>query len=379
MRDVIVIGAGPAGSCVAAGLAQRGWDVLLLEKDRFPRHKVCGEFLSPESQQSLAGCGLFEDVRTLSPHPITRALLVSQGGAEIRVDLPGTAWGVSRRSMDQALAQGAERHGATFREGQRVMGSIRKDQHYSVELSDGVVEEARMVLFACGRHSSSSLPPHTALPARSKLHVGAKVHYRNLKPSQSVELFFFDGGYCGINSIEGGNANVCLLSTYRAFADSGRSVTEILKSAANANSALARRLADGSPVQESACAVAPVDVFRAPTVWADGAPAVGDTAAMIPPLCGDGMAMALRSAELCTPLVHEFLKNCFDQPELHRRYASAWNREFSSRLRMGRWLQRLLDQGAMTEMIMGIGGRLPFLSAYLVQATRGTPPERSRQ
>ncbi len=108
MRDVVVIGAGLAGSGIAATLAQQGWDVLLIERDAFPRHKVCGEFLSPESQASLHALGLYAAVAALDPCPVTNVRLVTQNGAIVEAALPGHAWGVSRYALDGALATAAQ-------------------------------------------------------------------------------------------------------------------------------------------------------------------------------------------------------------------------------------------------------------------------------
>ena len=104
MHDVVIVGAGPAGSAAAAALAQRGWDVLLLERDHFPRHKVCGEFLSPEAQATLQALDLATAVAAGQPVALTHATVTTQRGQTVRMTLPGPAWGVSRFVMDAALA-----------------------------------------------------------------------------------------------------------------------------------------------------------------------------------------------------------------------------------------------------------------------------------
>src|SRR5258708_28897474 len=117
MHDVVIIGAGLAGSRIAAVLAGHGWDVLLLERHKLPHHKVCGEFLSPEAQGSLRAMGLHSTVAALQPAEMTQARLFSRGGVQMRVDLPGAAWGVSRFALDAALAQSAEQRGAAVHTG----------------------------------------------------------------------------------------------------------------------------------------------------------------------------------------------------------------------------------------------------------------------
>ena len=116
-HDIVIIGAGVAGSSLATVLAGHGWDVLLLERRQLPQHKVCGEFLSPESQASLRAMSLYDTVVALGPRPITHARLIAPSGVRVRVELPGTAWGVSRLALDFALAQAAEHAGAQVRLG----------------------------------------------------------------------------------------------------------------------------------------------------------------------------------------------------------------------------------------------------------------------
>ncbi len=107
IRDVAVVGAGIAGSSLAKALADRGWDTVLIDRQRFPRHKVCGEFLSPESRQMLNAFGLRSHVEALDPSLINRTRLIFNQGDAIDIPLPGTALGVSRHSLDPALHHAA--------------------------------------------------------------------------------------------------------------------------------------------------------------------------------------------------------------------------------------------------------------------------------
>ncbi len=104
MRDVVIVGAGLAGSGLATVLSNLGWDVLLVERRQLPQHKVCGEFLSPESQASLHALGMYNSVAELAPSRMDQAVLVSRLGRSVQVALPGDAWGVSRFTLDAALS-----------------------------------------------------------------------------------------------------------------------------------------------------------------------------------------------------------------------------------------------------------------------------------
>ena len=372
-RDVIVIGAGLAGSSMAAVLAEQGWNVLLIERDHFPRHKVCGEFLSPESQKSLRALGLYADIAALDPSPVTQAQIIAQSGLTIQLPLPGQAWGVSRYALDVALSQAAQQRGATLWTGMTVKSYAQEGDHWLVQVRDGeqtVTVRTRALIAACGRHSQFGLPPKARPLARSQQAVGVKCHYAQITMPPQVELFMFPGGYAGINPVEGGRVNVCLLVSYPAFAQAGKRVDALLAAAAQGNRAFAQRLAAGHMLPETAVAVAPVDTGRPAQPWADMA-CLGDTAVMIPPLCGDGMAMALRSTELCAPLAAAFLKGSLSLAGWEAAYTKLWHSEFDQRLRWGRLLQKGLHRPRLADLLIKLGRVAPPLATYLVQATRG--------
>jgi flavin-dependent dehydrogenase len=382
MLDVVVVGAGPAGSSVAIALAQRGWDVLLVERERLPRHKVCGEFLSPEAQASLRNLQVTDDLAALGPVPFTEATLTAPLGATIEMPLPGAAWGLSRYALDATLAAAAVRQGAEMWSSTTVTACERTGDHFSLRLRErGQVwqVQARAVLMACGRYSSAGLPPRAASKKNVATKgwrrcVGLKCHYEQITMPARVELFLVPGGYAGINPIEGNRANVCLLMTYKAFEQAGKSVPATIAAVAERHPRLARRLAMARPVEGTVCAVAPVDTGRAAQPFWDGVACLGDTASMIAPLCGDGMAMALRSAELCVPSADAFLRGSLSLAGWADNYSQAWRAEFAGRVRLGRLLQSLLTTPLASEALVHLGRQRPALVEYLVRATRGGTP-----
>jgi len=373
MHDVLIIGAGLAGSSLAAALASQGWDVLLVERDRFPRHKVCGEFLSPEVQRSLQALGLYRDMAALAPAPIQQALIVSQTGQSVELPLPGCAWGLSRYALDQALATAAEQRGARLWTGVTVREYERTGHGYVVQVRAGektVEVQTRALIAACGRHSQAALPPKARTLERHQQFVGVKCHYAAVNMPAQIELFLFPGGYGGINPVEQDRVNVCLLVSYPAFAQAGKRVEKMLAAAAYANPALGQRLAAGHALPETAVSVAPVDPYRPAVPW-NGVACVGDSAVMIPPLCGDGMAMAVRSAELCAPLAHAFLQGSLSLSTWADSYCKIWHAEFDQRLRLGRFLQKVFNVSLLADLSISAGRLMPALGTYLIQATRG--------
>lgn len=379
LRDVVVVGAGPAGSAAAAALAQQGWDVLLLERDEFPRHKVCGEFLSPEAQATLQALDLQDAVATTAPVLLTAATVTTQRGQTVEMALPGQAWGVSRFALDATLADAAQSKGVELWTGATVKTFTQSDDHYVVHWQDRLqVEETprparvstRALMIACGRHSALGLPPYST-PHTRPLFVGVKCHYAELAMPAQTELFFFPGGYAGVNPVEGGRVNLCLLLSYPAFKRAGRSAPTTLAAVGAWNPALGRRLVGGRALAGTITTVAPVDTGNPAAPWA-GVPCLGDAAVMLPPLCGDGMAMALRSAELCVPLADAFLRGQMTLDAWAAAYQKRWHAEFDQRVRTGRWLQRMLALPFLAEPLVSLGRVAPPLAAYFLKATRGS-------
>lgn len=372
--DCVVIGAGLAGSGVAAALARAGWRVLLCERRVGSHHKVCGEFLSPETQHSLRALGVYESIAALRPTPLTAARFVSRNGVSLNMPLPGEAWGISRYKLDAALADAAAHHGALLRTGSTVTAVACDGDGYTVTLRDAggahTSVQTRAVVSACGRHPLPGLRSKAESgPARQPL-VGVKCHWRGLHIPPEVQIYLFKGGYAGLSAIEDGRSNLCMLVTREAFSQAGSTVRGMVVAAAQANPLLARVLAAGELLPETACAVAPVDTERVPRPW-ERFPRVGDAVAMIPPLCGDGMAMALRSAVLCYRSADAFLRGESSRAQWEATYCAAWHHEFAQRLFVGRQLQRALGVPLLNDALLLAGHVAPFAAQALLRATRG--------
>ncbi|RJX38872.1 NAD(P)/FAD-dependent oxidoreductase [Paenibacillus pinisoli] len=397
--DAAVLGAGIAGSAAAKALASRGWSAVLLDRQRFPRHKVCGEFLSPESLETLARLGLLEPVQSLSPSRITQTSLFLENGGVIRIPLPDAALGVSRYSLDSAFHREASAAGASIREGAVVLSVERLDGHYELIVRCGGETEvlrARAVIAAWGGAGLTGILPdgrersserRMEGPARnsrgqSARHsaqapglVGVKMHYLSADSAalasggDSVELYFFRGGYAGINGVEDGKVNIAALLERGDIPLNHRSVPAMLEEAARRHPALRERMAALSPLPDSAAAVSPVRISMRPAAWS-GIPLIGDAICRIPPLCGDGMSMALRSAELCSAYADGYLRGEFSLSEWEREYKAAIAREFSRPLRWGRFAESLLSSALLSRALPALARLAPRAARGMIQSTR---------
>lgn len=373
--DAVVIGAGVAGSAVAHALAADGWDVVLLDKDRFPRHKACGEFLSPEARSSLRALGLADALRGAEPSVITRARLHAERGATLEVPLPGPAWGISRFSLDAGLQQAAAARGARLFAARPASAVTATPGGYRIDIEPGrepPTFHARVVIGASGRRPLQAERAQAAA-APNRTFVGIKAHYATkTEPLPVVDLFFFRGGYVGIAPVEDGRLNVAALIGHAAFRKLGGGTAALeaaLDAAVRTVPALRERLAGRTAIPGTQAATYPVTVRPEPRPWLDY-PLVGDAVAVIPPFCGDGMAMALRSAELCAPLASAYLRGEVTMTAWREAYAARVAEQFAGPLRWGSRLDRLLSNPAVGSLLLRVGVVAPWLVDRMVRRTR---------
>lgn len=378
--EVAVIGAGPAGSALAALLARAGRGVVLLEKDSFPRRKLCGEFLSMEAQALLRRVGCWEEVASAGPASIVRARFYSPGGRSAEWALGGEGLGLSRLALDGRLFEHARSCGAVAVEGAEV-ARVRPDGLLEVRrtLPDGSRREsalrADLVVAAYGRRGALDRQLGRRFLGRRHPFIGLKRHHRPApgggeglarELGGSVEVHLFRGGYCGLSFVERGTVNVCLLAD-RRFA--GRLASNrwagVSAELSRASPSLARRLAALEPCDEATQAAAELS-FEAEGTSSGRVLFIGDAAGTIAPMCGDGQSMALESAVLLAELIARE-----DRPErLRARWEAAWRERFAARVRLGRWLQRLLLHPFAAEAAVSAVGRWPGIGRVLLGATR---------
>lgn len=385
-REIAVIGGGIAGSALAALLARSGREVLLLEQDAFPRHKLCGEFLSPQSQRLLEKIGCLREVLSLGPARITHGRFYAPSGRDALFGLGGEALGLSRAALDETLFRHAGRCGAFVHEGAKVR-RIEKavgGSRLSVDWKDGrkTTVEARLVVAAYGRRSPLDVPFARAYLENPAPYLGLKRHHRPAETEEGrrviseldgrVEIHLFNGGYCGLSRVEAGLINVCVLLEKVMLKNLASPRWDDVSAAMRAGSASLRtRLAALSPAESGFHAVAgldfsPKETSRGNTLF------IGDAAGMIAPLCGDGQAMALESAELLAGLIgsRPGLMDDGGIAALGRSWDAAWNGRFAKRLRRGRLLQSALLWAPAVEPTVRLISGIPSLGTALVRSTR---------
>lgn len=378
--EIAVIGAGLAGSTLAAALATRGRDVVLLERASFPRHKVCGEFLSPESMECLEELGCVRAFYALNPPPMERVRLAVAGGSELEVPLPGRAHGMSRRALDALLFEHAGMCGAAVFDGADVRaidecrGNRKRLQVRAGpkgELRQRTIE-ADVVIGAYGRRSRLDRQLSRPFFRKRSPYIAFKRHHRLVDGSGLknldgvVELHIFAGGYCGVSYVEDDVVNVCTMFDRRLMnAQEGFGGNEVWEFLGRGDSALARRLSGLEPCDTETLAIAQIPMALKKTSD-DEILFVGDSAGMIAPLAGDGQAMAIESGLRLAELLDTHL------PHIpRRRWKQVWRRCYEPRIRLGQWLQKAIVEPRISIPVVGLLSRVPAVAQLLIQLTRG--------
>jgi flavin-dependent dehydrogenase len=300
--DALIVGGGLAGGGLAVALAEAGRSVVLLERETGPHDKVCGEFLSREAILYLRALGV--DPLALGACRI-HSVRLSAGAGVATVKLPFPALSLSRRALDDALLSRAADAGAEVRLGARVQSLDWSGNEWRARLPGGDEVAGKAGFLATGKHDLRGWPR----PAGQQNDlIGFKMHLR-LLPAQAaqlaghVELTLFRGGYAGLEPVEGGVANLCLLVRRGRYAALGQQWEALLEAMGADCAVLAGRLKGAQPCWDRPLAISsiPYGYVRRPSYprgTGDGLWRLGDQAAVIPSFAGDGMSIALHSARL---------------------------------------------------------------------------------
>jgi flavin-dependent dehydrogenase len=369
--DAAIIGGGLAGCSAAIRLAQHGFRVALFEAKRYPHHKVCGEFLSPECTPMLDALGVLPGVLTHAPAQITYARITVPNGDQWQTDLPGTGIGISRYVLDALLARQAQACGVRVFEGMSV-------EDVQGTLVDGFTlrtandtHQARLVIGAYGKRGKLDKTLDRRFLRHAQPYVGLKTHRIGAPVPERVDLHSFPGGYCGISEIENGRANVCLLvrqEVFQRYSD-GRKIEAFVAWMQRQNPHLDDWLSSSQETGVGWLAIAQVPFVPKRAVENDILMA-GDSAGLIAPLAGDGMAMALAGGIRAADFGARFLHGALTPEGLTRGYKAAWHGQFDARLRLGRWLQAFMLRPAALTMGLRVVRHVPALGSYFVQHTR---------
>jgi flavin-dependent dehydrogenase len=383
--DVVIAGGGPAGTSAAIHLAARGARVLLAEQKKFPRAKLCGEFISPECLDHFERLGVSDRMMSAGGARLTQTVFYSRGGRSVNVpsewfsSQPG-ALGLSRAEMDHKLLERAREAGVEVLEDTQACGLIIEERRLrGVHLkSSDVVRDANALvtidatgrtralarrLNGEGKKSKKSRPPFVAF----------KAHLADAQVAEGAcEIYFYPGGYGGLSSVENGLSNLCFIASARDVRSCASDAERVMREVVTRNSRAAYTLGRARTRTEW-LGVSLESFGRQEPVPADGLLTIGDAAAFIDPFTGSGMLMALESGEVAAGVIVEHLQGLQKGASftaLARDYRAIYRQRFAARLRVCALLRRAAFVPRLAEMSMLLFGASNRMRRALARSTR---------
>ena len=365
--EVIILGGGLAGLTAAIHLSSKGFQVTVIEKNEYPKHKVCGEYISNEVLPYLNWLKL--NLEELNPTKITKLQFSSKSGKTVTTTLPLGGFGISRYTLDNYLYQKAIKNGChVVRE--TVEKVVFNDDFFTINTANGIEMKSKIVLGAFGKRSTIDLKMQRKFIKQKSPWLAVKGHYKGDFPDDIVGLHNFKGGYCGVSKVEKDIVNICYLADYDTFKNY-KNVEEYQISVVEINPNLKSIFENMTLIFEKPLTISQISFAKKQAVD-NHILMIGDTAGLIHPLCGNGMAMAIHSAKIASELVSKYLKNELPSRQvLEEQYTKEWNFNFKQRLKIGRWLSSLLQKPKLSEASLRIVTLFPFLLPIIINKTHG--------
>ncbi|HOA38750.1 MAG TPA: NAD(P)/FAD-dependent oxidoreductase [Flavihumibacter sp.] len=369
--DIAIAGGGLAGLSAAILLARQGHSVVLLEKNEYPFHRVCGEYISEESRPFLASLGLDLPATT---YPLIRQLQLSApAGLSLLTDLQPGGFGISRYRLDDLLAQQARAAGVRLLTGLKV--DAIQYRNGKQEMQAGKLRFAAKLALGCfGKRSNLDLgfkrPFAIHKPGKAGNYIAVKYHVRYDQPIDTIALHNFDQGYCGISAVENNQYCLCYLTIADNLARCGNNIPQ-MEATILAQNPFLRNIwqtadfGDRKPISISQVSFAPKSTLENHVLM------IGDAAGLITPLCGNGMSIAMHGAKLAAGLGDSFLRGKIFRSVLEAQYQRQWKQHFGRRLQAGRAIQYFFGNPRLSNWLLRAGRMSPALTRFLIKQTHG--------
>jgi menaquinone-9 beta-reductase len=370
--DIAIVGGGLSGLAASIQLAGMGHSVVLFEKEKYPFHKVCGEYISLESWNFLNQLGL--PLTAMNLPIIDTLFLTAPNGKAFTTKLPLGGFGISRYELDFLLANIAKQSGVHLFEETKV-DSIVFDESFHVSFHAQKIK-AKVCCAAYGKRSNLDIKwKRIFLEATDKRldnYVGVKYHVKADWEANVIGLHNFKNGYCGISKIEEDKYCLCYMTKAENLKACNNNIAQLEESVLYRNPHLKKKF-----LSSEKCYPLPVTIsqinFNRKTQVEDHALMLGDSAGMITPLCGNGMSIALHTSKITAALIHDFFEKKISRSQLEDLYSNQWMHHFAKRLRTGRTLQKFFGSERLSNLFVGTFNSFPFLAKPVIKMTHGKP------
>jgi flavin-dependent dehydrogenase len=366
--DVLIIGGGIAGLTCALHLSKNNCKVLLIEKQNYPHHKVCGEYVSKEVIPYLNSLEI--DPFSIGAKHITNFEISNKEGQLLKTELPLGGFGLSRYAFD-AMLYNAIKDKVTLHFN-TVEAVNYSDNQFEVITQNKETFIADYVVGAFGKRSNIDIHQNRTFIKKKTPWLAVKAHYEFEFKDDTVALHNFEGGYCGLSKTEMDTVNACYLTTYKSFGKFGN-IEEFQKHVLSKNPYLKEFFTNAKPLFKKPLTIGQISFDKKLPVE-NHVFMIGDSAGLIHPLCGNGMAMAVHSAKIFSEcFLKAFTKGTITRSDLETQYTQLWNETFSKRLKVGRRIQGMLLHPMATTVGFSAAKLFPSIVPNLIKRTHGEP------
>ncbi|MDB2463077.1 FAD-dependent oxidoreductase, partial [Algibacter sp.] len=350
-------------------LSKSNIKVLLIEKNEYPKHKVCGEYVSNEVLSYLNFLGF--DPFEFGAKRISNFELTTHNNKKIEAKLPLGGFGISRYEFDFQLYQLALKNGVKVLHD--TVNNIKfMTDNFQVETKSSPILNSKIVIGAYGKRSNIDVQLQREFIRNKSSYLGVKIHVSGEFPEDKVALHNFKGGYCGVSKIENNHINLCYITNYKAF-KTYKDIDTFNEEVVFKNEALKAIFKNSKPQFEKPLTISQIS-FQTKSPVENHMIMCGDTTGMIHPLCGNGMGMAIRSSQLAAKLIIDYLQGKIESRKaLESQYVKQWNKTFSFRLRVGHTIAYLFKQDWLAPKLLTFLRYFPFLVPLIIKMTHGKP------
>ncbi len=376
--DICIIGGGPAGSTAGCFLSEKGFNVCLVEREIFPREKLCGEFLSHEVTVVLKSLKLYDEFLSLEPNKIKTFRLMHDQNIDLAASLNFDAYGLRRSTFDSFLLNSAQKRGVHIFQPFAVKNIVRSNNHYEIILKNRNNNTAKItassVIGAYGKHSIiDKMLERNFVDAKSNL-AGIKFHtnYNTMKnlPKDEIQIYTGKGIYCGVNSVDNEKVTICFLVDRKLLNDSPiKNLSELINKIQifkNIFTTSFESLANTASFYGAGNIY-----FGKKDLMHEGVFMIGDAARMIAPLTGDGIGMAMESAKLVSEVLTQEKKLNRDRKLTEHIYRKKWEELFNNRVKTARFIQAIMLSNLFGNSGYRVLKLYPGLLSGLINLTRG--------
>jgi flavin-dependent dehydrogenase len=366
LYDILIIGGGLSGLINARLLALNGLSVMVIEKNTYPFHRVCGEYISNEVKPFLESIDCFP--YALQPTSISSLTITAPSGFVLKTRLDMGAFGISRYAFDDFLKTKAIEAGATVVQGEQVNEVQKTHDGFICKTLTQKTYSGRLVIGAQGKRSMLDKYLNRSFIQQRSPYIGVKYHIRTNHPADLIALHNFQEGYCGISKIENDTYCLCYLTTRENLRKHG-TIPKMEEAVLYKNPFL-KKLFMTSEFLYAAPEVINEISFSSKSLSDQQVIFCGDSAGMIAPLCGNGMAMAIHSAKILSEsIIHH--KETLNETAIYNHYKKEWTVQFKNRLWIGRTIQMLFGRNITTEISLRLLASFPFLLRWIISKTHG--------